>query len=198
MAGPGLSITEEPEQPRAIQKCGTFKPTRNTARVLLTDRDGDAGGDDTNRVHDGAAGRWGPEAAAAAAEAGEQLHATSNRLVSWDDQVALCAAHDAETAAARRPGSAPPWATDDDNAGRRPLSAAQRTYQAGMRGSVDVFHYRFSGGVCPEDYKFSAEGHTRTPAPTAPPPESAVSMFAERRAEYTCNRVRALQSAPIY
>lgn len=79
-----------------------------------------------------------------------------------------------------------------------PPSEARVTALRQSQSNQDVFRYRFSGGICPDEYKFQA---SRPPIPAKPPaerPSTAMETFVDARTSFSINRARAMSSAGIY
>lgn len=90
-----------------------------------------------------------------------------------------------------RPSTAPA------RSGTAHMNEARRRYQEVQVANLDVFHYRHSGGICPDVYKLDG---SRMPGPqvNSPSNDAAKDAFWASRIGYAQNRVRSLVSAPTY
>ena len=87
---------------------------------------------------------------------------------------------------AKRPQTAPGQHSD-----------SRKHYHEAMISNQDVFRYRHSGGICPDEYKFDSV-RVSAPALVLPPAGTAKDVFFDTRASYSFNRVRGLTSNPLY
>ena len=107
----------------------------------------------------------------------------------WKEQESLVLAareEEARKALARPQTAAPP------SEARR--MALQQSYS-----NQDVFRYRYSGGICPEEYKFhsSRPNPPKAPAPVERP-STARETFVNARTSFSINRAKAMSSVGIY
>jgi hypothetical protein len=79
-----------------------------------------------------------------------------------------------------------------------PPSEARRMAIQYSQSNQDVFRYRYSGGICPDEYKFQS---SRPPVPAKPPaerPSTARDTFVDARTSFSINRAKAMSSVGIY
>jgi len=90
--------------------------------------------------------------------------------------------------ALERPSTAPPKMVHE---------ARRRYHETHTGANLDLFHYRHSGGICPDDYRTD---DARSPAPqlASPGADAAREAFFASRLGYAQNRVRAKISEPAY
>lgn len=83
-----------------------------------------------------------------------------------------------------RPSTAPPCVL------RNGQTLARKHYEQCAAGHADVFRYRHSGGICPDEYKFSTDRQAAPQLVTHTGPV-AREAFLDSRRSYDLNKVRA-------